>query len=171
MRIGILLPLALVLTLSLTGFAQSGTPTFTQYAVRVENIRNVKVNLKSHKNANMFRTNLRNAAKEGVNFAGHFILTGWGCGTNCGDYAVIDARNGRVFFPDQLGGIGIGFCELPDNTEPVVYKANSRLLILSGFKGGDLEKDNAPCGVYYLEWTGTAFRQIKFVPKKRTPTP
>lgn len=167
----IVLLTALFLALSSIGFAQSTTPTFTQYAVKVQKIKNVRVNLKSHKNANMFRTNLRNAAKEGVNFAGHYILTTWGCGTNCSQSAIIDARNGRVFFPDQLEGAGFGFCELPDDTEPIVSQAGSRLLILSGFKGGDLSVDNAPCGVYYLEWTGTNFKQVKFEQKKRIETP
>lgn len=153
------------------GFAQSRTPTFRQYAAKVERIRNVKVNLRSHKNASMFRTNLRNAAKEGVNFAGHFILVTWGCGTNCSQSAIIDARNGRVFFPDLLEGAGFGFCELPDDAEPLVYKPESRLLVLSGFKGGDLERENSRCGIYYLEWTGANFKQVRFVPKKRTDTP
>jgi hypothetical protein len=171
MRIKFILLLAFLLSFGATGLAQSGTPTFKQYAARVENIKNVKVNLRSHKSANMFRTNLRNAAKEGVNFAGHYILTTWGCGTNCTQSAIIDARNGRVFFPDQLEGAGFGFCDLPDNTEPFVYKADSRLLVLSGFKGGDLEKNNSRCGVYYVEWTGTNFRQVRFVEKKRTDTP
>jgi hypothetical protein len=162
---------ALLLAFSSISFAQSGTPAFTQYSARVENIKNVKVNLKSHKSANMFRTNLRNAAKEGVNFAGHFILATWGCGTNCSQSAIIDARNGRVFFPAQLEGAGFGFCDLPDNTEPILYKPNSRLLVLSGYKGGDLEKNNSRCGVYYLEWTGAGFRQVRFVEKKRTDTP
>jgi hypothetical protein len=162
---------ALLLALSSIGFAQSTAPTFTQYAAKVEKIKNVKVNLKSHKNANTYRTNLRNAAKEGVNFAGHYILTTWGCGTNCSVSVIIDARNGRVFFPDQLEGSGFGFCELPDDTDPIIYQANSRLLVLSGFKGGDLNLNNGLCGIYYLEWTGTSFKQVKFVQKKRTETP
>lgn len=171
MKIKIVLLTALFLVFSSIGFAQSTTPTFTQYSVKVEKIENVKVNLKSHKNANMFRTNLRNAAKEGVNFAGHYILTTWGCGTNCSESAIIDARNGRVFFPNELEGAGFGFCDLPDDTEPSVYKANSRLLVLSGFKGGDLEKKGGRCGIYYLEWTGTKFKQVQFVEKKRIETP
>src|SRR4051812_16159107 len=89
MKIKIVLPIALLMTLSSASFAQSTVPTFTQYAAKVEPARNVKVNLKSHKNANMFRTNLRNAAKEGVNFAGHYILATWGCGTNCSQSAII----------------------------------------------------------------------------------
>ncbi|HYX72693.1 MAG TPA: hypothetical protein VE732_07980 [Nitrososphaera sp.] len=171
MRIKIVLLMALFLAFGSVGFAQSTTPTFTQYAARVERIKSVKVNLRSHKNAKTFRTNLRNAAREAVNFAGHYILTTWGCGTNCSQSAIIDARNGRVFFPDQLEGAGFGFCELPDDTEPIVYKANSRLLVLSGFKGGDLNLENGRCGIYYLEWTGTKFRQVHFVEKKRTEMP
>jgi hypothetical protein len=171
MKIKIVLLTALILAFSSIGLAQSTAPTFTQYAAKVEKTKNVKVNLKSHKDANMFRTNLRNAAKEGVNFAGHYILTTWGCGTNCSQSAIIDARNGRVFFPSELAGAGFGFCEFPDDTEPMVHKANSRLLILNGFKGGDLSVENAPCGIYYLEWTGTNFKQVRFEQKKRTDTP
>jgi hypothetical protein len=170
MRIKILLLVALLSAFSSICFAQS-TPSFTQYAAKVEKISNIRVNLKSHKTANMYRTNLRNAAKEGVNFAGHFVLTTWGCGTNCTQSAIIDARNGRVFFPQQLEGAGFGFCDFPDNTEPFVYKANSRLFVLNGFKGGDLEKEGSRCGIYYYEWTGANLRLVKFVQKKRTDTP
>lgn len=119
----------------------------------------------------MFRTNLRTAARDGVNFAGHYILTTWGCGTNCSQSAIIDARNGQVFFPEVLEGIGIGFCDISIETEPLVYEPGSRLLVLSGWRGGELGEKNARCGVYYLEWTGKNFRQIKFVPKKRSDTP
>ncbi|HWT00998.1 MAG TPA: hypothetical protein VN256_12190 [Pyrinomonadaceae bacterium] len=171
MKIKIALLAALLLACGSIGFAQSPTPTPTEYAVKVEKIKNVRVNLKSHRDANRFRTNLRNAAKEGVNFAGHYILTTWGCGTNCTQSAIIDARNGRVYFPGQLEGAGFGFCELPDDAEPVAYQADSRLLVLSGFKGGDLSRDNAPCGIYYLEWTGRNFRQVRFVEKKRREAP
>ena len=171
MKLRIVLLTTLVLTFCPSGFAQGGIPAFGDYPATVERANNVRVNLKSHKNANRFRTNLRNAAKESVNFAGHYILTNWGCGTNCSVSAIIDARNGRVYFPDQLEGAGFGFCELPDETEPIVYKSNSRLLILNGFKGGDLNLEKGRCGIYYLEWTGTKFRQVRFVEKTRTATP
>jgi hypothetical protein len=168
--LGFVLVLSFLLNSSI-GFAQSKTPTFRQYAAQVETAKTARVNLKSHKDANNFRTNLRRAAKEGVNFAGHFIFTTWGCGTNCAQSAIIDARTGRVFFPGELEGSGFGFCDLPDETEPLVYKANSRLLILSGFKGGDLDLKNGRCGIYYLEWTGAKFKQVKFVGKKRREMP
>lgn len=170
MKIKFVLLFTILSAFSSIAFAQSKSPTFAQYAAKVETIKNVKVNLKSHKYANTFRTNLRNAAQEGVNFAGHFILTTWGCGTNCSQTAIIDARNGRVFFPDQLQEIGIGYCELADDTEPIISQADSRLLVLNGFKGGDLNLKNAPCGIYYLEWTGAKFKQVKFEKKQRIAT-
>ncbi len=156
--------------LTFAAFGQQA-PSFKQYAARVEKIRNINVDLKSHKSARMFRTNLRNSAKEGVNFAGHFIVSNWGCGTNCSETAIIDARNGRVFFPDILEGATFGFCEFGDADEPIAYKPNSRLFILNGFKAGELDKPNSKCGIFYLEWTGTAFRQVKFVEKKRIEMP
>jgi hypothetical protein len=171
MRIRFVLLTALFLAFGSICFAQSTTPTFTRYAVKAEKIKNVKVNLRSHKNANSYRTNLWNAAKEGVNFAGHYILTTWGCGTNCSQSAIIDARNGRVFFPRELEGTIFGFCELADDTEPLVYQADSRLLVLSGFKGGDFDRKDGRCGIYYLEWTGTNFKQVQLVEKKRIETP
>ncbi len=152
-------------------FAQTQMPSFEKYAAKVETIKNVKVNLKSHKYANNYRTNLRNAAKEGVNFAGHFIVANWGCGTNCSETAIIDARNGKVFFPDELAGAVFGFCDLPDDAEPIVFKADSRLFVLNGFKSGDLESKKSSCGIYYLEWTGTNFKQVAFDKKNRPEMP
>lgn len=141
-------------------------PSFSNYQVKVARTASKQPNLATHKKARIFRTNLRNAAKEGINFAGHYGLTTWGCGTSCIEAAIIDMRTGKVFFPDVLQGIGAGFCELPDDAETLVYTPNSRLIILSGFKGGAQNQSNRKCGIYYLEWTGANFRQIKYVPKK-----
>lgn len=170
MKIKCIILTAVILTVSSAGFAQSKAPEFSQYRAKVEKRSNIVVNLKSHRDANRFRTNLRNAAKAGINFAGHFVLTSWGCGTNCSVGAIIDARNGKVFFPNELEGAGYGYCELPDDNEQFVYNADSRLLVLSGFKGGDLNLEKAPCGIYYYEWTGTKLRKVGFVKKQRMPT-
>lgn len=156
---------------------------FSRFEAKVEKVRNIKVDL-STRNARMFRTNLRNAAKEGVNFAGHYVLTGWGCGTNCSEWAIIDARNGKVFFPRELEGVGGGLCDLPEkglpgdlphlgdeDAGPIYFKETSRLIILRGYRGGDLEKPRAKCGDYYFEWTGKALKQLKFTPGKPSMQP
>lgn len=56
----------------------------------------------------MFRTNLTNAAKEQPNFAGHYRVTYWGCGSNCS--AVHDA--GAVVLASRVGNsIQAGFAD------------------------------------------------------------
>jgi hypothetical protein len=46
--------------------------------------------------ARLFRTRLRNGAKEEPNFAGHYRLVFWGCGTNCLTGGVVNATTGAV---------------------------------------------------------------------------
>lgn len=141
------------------------TPTFTQYRVKVERNKSVKVNLASHKRARMFRTNLREAAKQPVNFAGHYILTTWGCGTNCSMSGFIDARNGRVHFPPQLEGYAYSLQDWEGTDEPLEYKPNSKLLILRGYTAGEANKDNPSGGIHYFEWNGSTLRRVKFIKK------
>ena len=33
---------------------------------------------------------------EGPNYAGHYRVVVWGCGTSCAMFAVVDLRNGKV---------------------------------------------------------------------------
>jgi hypothetical protein len=54
------------------------------------------VDLGSDPLARQFRTRLKEGAKEGPNFAGLYTIIEWGCGTNCQQVAVVDARTGRV---------------------------------------------------------------------------
>ena len=50
-----------------------------------------------------FRTRIREGMRDGTNFAGHYAIVSWGCGTECVDYVIGDVATGRVFgFP--LGG-------------------------------------------------------------------
>ena len=46
-----------------------------------------------------FRTVLREGAQRGPNFAGHFTIVTWGCGSSCQMNAVIDAHAGRIYHP------------------------------------------------------------------------
>lgn len=178
MKFKLILLTAMLFAFNSICLAQSKTPTFKQYGVAAENLANVKVNLSSHREARRFRTNLRNAAKGKANFAGHFTITTWGCGTGCSQSAIIDQRDGRVFFPNEFAGVAQDFCEPLENTNPVdspqmsdeeyapiIYKTDSRLLVLNGLSGSNL-KSEGKCGTHYLEWTGKQFKQVKFAPGK-----
>lgn len=159
-----LLFISLLFVGSLANHRQA-VPRFENYAAPVYKGKFAPVNLRSAKDASSFRTRLRDGAKEGVNFAGHYALVQWGCGTGCVQVGIIDAKTGTVYFPDQLGGFGVWLWD--DNEEALQFKPNSRLLVMSGFPSTESNSDNPKSGLYYYEWTGTRLKLIKFVEKKR----
>ncbi len=46
--------------------------------------------------AKLFHTRITEGAKHGPNFAGIYTVIEWGCGTNCQQIAVANARTGRL---------------------------------------------------------------------------
>ncbi len=140
-------------------------PGFIDYPAKVEKPRAKAVNLNSHRDARMFRTRLREGFSEGPNFAGHFTVVIWGCGTACLSGAVIDMRTGRVYFPPELGGIGVISYEFE---EALTYNEHSRLLVVRGIPGpSGAESEDAEEGSYYYEWKNNRFYKIKFIENKR----
>ena len=85
---------------------QKRVPRFEDYAVR-ESYKGKVARVKlSSPAARMFRTMLRENAKKGVNFAGHYILASWGCGSGCHSFAFVDAKNGNVYFSPLIYLVG-----------------------------------------------------------------
>lgn len=115
-----------------------------------------------------FRTRLREAIKGEVNFAGRYIISGWGCGSGCSQMAIIDAKTGRVFMPDALAGVSAWYYDVDDDYEVYTYKKDSRLLVVRGVPGPmtDGDSDQEP-GTYYYEWRANRLRLIKSVPKPK----
>ena len=137
------------------------TLTFSAYPAHIEPATARQINVASHPKAKTFRTNLKESLASGVNFAGHFILATWGCGTGCGQCALIDGKTGNVFFPPQLAGTTLGYGELSEKAEMLEHKKDSTLLILYGVPAGSKKY-----GIWYYEWMGKALKLIKFVAKK-----
>jgi hypothetical protein len=72
-----------------------------------------------------FRTRLRQGAKEKVNFAGHYVFTTWGCGSECIMGAAIDVKTGKVFL------LPFTVCCWGDD-DPAEFHADSRLIAIHG---------------------------------------
>lgn len=73
-------------------------PQFEDFPVRdFYKGRPAAVDLSSNTLARSYRTRLRKGAKKGPNFAGHYTIVDWGCGSNCQVYAVVDAHTGKVY--------------------------------------------------------------------------
>lgn len=141
-------------------------PRFEDYPAPVYKGRLAPVNLKSAKGAGSFRTRLREGAKGGVNFAGQFSLVAWGCGAGCLYTAIIDLKDGAVYFPEELSGFGVWYWG-DEDYDALQFKPNSRLLIMSGFPVNQADSGEPKSGFYYYEWTGKRLRLVKLVEKKR----
>lgn len=79
-------------------YPSDGSPRFENFPA-TEEFRGqaASVDLSSHPDARTFRTRLREGAKQGANFAGHYAVVWWGCGTECQEALVIDLRTGKVY--------------------------------------------------------------------------
>jgi hypothetical protein len=130
----VVIAVALLATLKVN--AQTGVPRFSEYPVN-ERYAGKTAPLVLSREARMFRTRLKDAARGRPNFAGHFIVTTWGCGTECLEGAIIDARTGRVFMlPFTLCCWAPGTVD--ENFKPVEFRLNSNLIVLAGARN---EKD------------------------------
>ncbi|MEJ7575951.1 MAG: hypothetical protein WKF74_02980 [Pyrinomonadaceae bacterium] len=78
-----------------------------------------RVNLRSHPKARMFRTRLRETAKQGANFAGHYAVGRWGCGTECIRIGIVNLRTGQAYVSPFYASVG------------VVTRVDSRLLVVA----------------------------------------
>jgi hypothetical protein len=106
-----------------------------------------------------YRTVLREAQKQGPDFAGRFRVAQWGCGAGCTDWAVIDSRTGRVATPE-----GFRLIETEGvMDDPLIYHKDSRLLLVQGAP----EEDGKREGAAYLLWTGTDFKVLKTYPRDK----
>ena len=110
-----------------------------------------KLDLGSHPQARTFRTRLIEGAKNGPNFAGHYTIVSWGCGSPCQTIAIIDAVTGRV-------------CAFEEASNGFMYRLNSNLIIANPLSKQMLEEwHNDPPSwavtIYYL-WDSKSLENI-----------
>jgi hypothetical protein len=109
-----------------------------------------------------FRTAITRAAAKGPNFAGHYIIAEWGCGSGCMSIAVVDAASGKVFAaPFRILSLPLPESEGGRDYQGAVYQLKSRLLIADGCP------EDTKCGTYYYEWSENKFKQLRFDPAEK----
>jgi hypothetical protein len=96
------------------------------------------------------------------NFAGHYFIIRWGCGSQCVMMATVDAKTGIIYGP-PLAGEGSELYVPLDNLSKmeVDFRPNSSLVILRN-ACRDF-KNRLSCGRYYFNWTENQFSLIKFI--------
>ncbi|HKO96564.1 MAG TPA: hypothetical protein VJU86_06220 [Pyrinomonadaceae bacterium] len=143
-----------VVFLSVCGLGQTQLPRFEDFKVsEVFKGKPASVKLSSRR-ARQFRTMLKTNVEKGVNFAGHYTVATWGCGSDCRSIAIIDARNGNVYFTPSLLWIGGLLAQQGDRLE---FRANSRLLIAAG------ARNDQGSGKYFYVWKKNVLKLIRAV--------
>lgn len=119
--------------LAVPAFGQQRTPRFEDFPVNEVPYRGPHAvpKLQPGTAAWRFRTRIRKAAKLAPNFAGHYVLAGWGCGSSCIHYVIVDVKTGYVYFDNHII-TSDGLNGIPDEAKPLDFRLNSRLLIFTG---------------------------------------
>lgn len=168
MKIKLLLAVLCVCFLTFPVLAQDGAaPRFVDYTEPMFKGRAAALKLTTPL-ARAYRTRLREGARRAINFAGHYKLHTWSCGTGCLQTAFIDARTGAVFFPEELNGFIACYYqpEAVENLEEALkFERGSRLIVMSGYPMSERGKDDPKKGFYYYEWDGKTLKLIKYVEK------
>jgi len=112
------------------------------------------VDLSSHPQARSYRTQLRRQAAEGPNFAGHYKIAIWGCGTSCQAFAIVDVQTGRVYFPPELPFVS--YVNWDGDDFGLQFRIDSRLLVLHGSP-----KEESRVGTFYYLWQTNTLRLIR----------
>jgi hypothetical protein len=133
-------------------------PRFAEFAVHERFTARPAPAILSTSEARNFRTVLREGARNGPNFAGHFTIVQWGCGTQCWEGAVVDGKTGRVFQLPSLDKTRDSFFE----STWLHFQPDSRLLIMC--TNCRLWADRE-CDQRYFVWNGDSFKEIRRQPQ------
>jgi hypothetical protein len=157
-----LLPILLALTALVVG-AVAGTdkaPHYRDFAVtNIFKGKPAPVDLSSHPRARMFRTQLRRQAAEGPDFAGHYKIAIWGCGSSCAAFAIVDSQTGHVYFPPELPYVT--WADWEGTNFGLQFRIDSRLLVLHGSP-----EEKPQSGTFYYMWQTNKLRLIRSELKK-----
>ncbi|TGE29199.1 hypothetical protein [Hymenobacter metallicola] len=124
---------------------------FTDFPAAAGRGPHVRPDFTTNPHARWHRTRIREGAKQPANFAGHYRLITWGCGSSCQMSALVDQHTGRIY-------------DVPETAAGLEYHLNSRLLITdySDEEAGPrsfLLNSIYPPPAFYL-WTGSRFEQL-----------
>ncbi|WP_051711464.1 hypothetical protein [Andreprevotia chitinilytica] len=183
----ILISLTLVFcTTSMVTFAVTDEDGYDEYTIRKRDIPidapkfagfpakkyegpNAAIDFRKNPDAREYRTRLTAWSKARPNFAGHYILATWGCGTNCTQITIINARTGKVYQPEGMTANSAVNVEdaLLDNSDPwygsgsIKFQPDSRLLMLVGMP----EERTEDRGISWFVWEEPRLKRIRFIPK------
>lgn len=128
--------------------APAALPSYEDFAAAPETIAERPALKRDTAFAREYRTRLSEGLRElPINFAGHYVMVTFGCGSTCLYGGMVDARTGEAtalpFLVDSFGSDKV------DIDDPLLYRVDSRLVIILGMLR---DEDEIP-RQYFFEWT------------------
>lgn len=125
--------------------------TFEDYEVPVYEGALAEPDFSSNPSVKDFSDRIKEGCEEGINFAGHYTLIYWGCGTACQSGVIVDRKTGKIYdgFVTSLGS---------------EFQKDSKMIIMNV---GALDKDTnlievSSYGEVTQEvWTDSSFNKIE----------
>lgn len=126
--------------------------TFSDFKSEVFTGKLINPDFSTNPDAKRFITTIEEKCSKGINFAGHYTLVIWGCGTACQSGVIVDRKTGKIYdgYHSYLGSS---------------FKKDSRLLVknVGAIDSITNQINNCPyCEVSHEYWTGTEFQRIKY---------
>ena len=157
--------------------ADPAAPSFRSFAADASiPAGHAKLDLSSDPMAREYRTVIRSQMRLGPNFAGHYSVVVWGCGSTCAMFAVVDVNTGRVITAPSTQSVS-GTSIAADNflTEGFSdgewwafrYRKDSRLLILVG----TINEDDERTGAFYYVLTNNRLKLVHATLAKKKACP
>jgi len=109
------------------------TYKFSNYKVGVYNGKLVPPDFKTDPPSFEYRTQIKDQCKtQGINFAGHFTLAHWGCGSDCEAVAIVDRISGKIFYSNLFSLDQSVFFQIK-------FRPDSKMLIINDWLLDDLK--------------------------------
>ncbi|WP_174953081.1 hypothetical protein [Burkholderia lata] len=139
------------------------SPSFERYPVRAAPAPHTTAHAPrlTSKEARLYRTVIRDEFTQPANFAGHYRVAIWGCGTDCRNFAIVDKYTGATY---TMPGVQAVAGVMGNDEERVDFRPGSRLLIVAGCFNDDCDDNSAKAARFFYEWTGTQLRRIGTCP-------
>lgn len=105
-----------------------------------------------------YRTMIRRGARSNVEFAGHYTVPVWGCGTSCRISVIVDSISGKIYdVPFAVDGLPFKWTdEHEGDADPIEFHPNSRLLKINACPNED------HCGFYdYVMAEGKGLKLVR----------
>ena len=148
-------------------------PKYGDYKVPVYQGVQKKPAIKRGSFAYEYRTEVKNQASHGIDFAGHYRVTLVSLGYGLYRLVILDAITGKAYSDSKVKMLQLshagdwGYTDLTDHIVDrhlgVGFRKNSSLFIVAG-SAGPSDDEQSALGIYYYLWKKNQMKLLHFVP-------